>query len=427
MRLIVASAILWHLLAVFGPPKAPPPPNTEGRDYASYYYAAKVAAEGGDPYEKSALESVAAAEGTRADVHPFFYPPPFLWFVSWSTGVTLQEGFWLWFMVNELALIASCFALIRWWRSFGPMVAPTLAVVVAASYAVSYSAELGQANFPVLLLIILGLGQDAKRPWLAGILVGLACMAKMSPALLVVWWIGRRNWVAVGAAIATAIVSSVLTLPLLPLFAQLRFYTDVLPQFGSGDYNGLTIKIEMFGNHSIPNVLHQYFPLDRSGLDFPSGENRLSPIARALSGVAAIGIVGGLGAAFRRVTDDPVQVAAQACAVLVAMLLIPVYTYEHHLVFAIPGTVLALVAVSRGWLGSGWIVPVAVAAAILAYDLPSVRAFALRIGTDHAAAFFWIQEAKFAALVLIGAAMVRLGGTAFEDRSRAPAPTPAVA
>ena len=42
------------------------------------YDAAKVAVDGGNPYEKAALEQAALDEGTRPEVHPFFYPPPFL-------------------------------------------------------------------------------------------------------------------------------------------------------------------------------------------------------------------------------------------------------------------------------------------------------------------------------------------------------------
>ncbi|MEZ4239783.1 MAG: glycosyltransferase family 87 protein [Myxococcota bacterium] len=415
-RLVVAAAVVWHLLAAFGPPAQPPPANTEGRDFASYFYAARVALAGGDPYDKAALDAAASADGTRAEVHPYFYPPPFLWLVGWAAPVPLARAFVAWKIFGELALLAAAVSLARWWRPFGAEVVPIVAAFGALMYGVAYSVELGQANFPVLLLIVLGLSVERRAPALGGVFVGLAAMMKMSPALFVLWWLLRGRNTAVLAAVATAIVTSVLSLPLLSLAHQLEFYTRVLPTLGSGDYNGLTIKIEMFGNHSFPNLWHQYFP---------SGANQLSPMARGLSLVTTVGLIGATGFAFRRKTDDELRIAAQACAVLVVMLLVPVYTYEHHLVFALPAMILGALAVLRGWLGRGWGVALALAIPVMLYDLPAIRQLALRVvTTQHPALYFWLQEAKMVALITVGLAMVRLGGTAFEDPSRAPVPAP---
>ena len=57
--LLVAFCAVWHLLSVFMPPRVPPPRGTAGRDFASYYYAAKVAKNGGDPYDSGALDAAA--------------------------------------------------------------------------------------------------------------------------------------------------------------------------------------------------------------------------------------------------------------------------------------------------------------------------------------------------------------------------------
>lgn len=400
--LVIAAAVIWHLFTVLSPPKVPPPPNTEGRDFASYYYAARVAAGRGDPYDKAALEAVSSAEGTRTRVHPFFYPPPFLLLVWWSPFVSLAEGFRLWAVLNELALIAAGLALWRAWRPLGPVL-PLFAAFAALMYGVAYGFELGQANLPVLALVLAGLWAEPRRPALAGALVGFACLLKMSPALIVAWWLLRRRWTAAGSAVVSGGLLSLATLPLLGPGHQLAFYTEVLPRFGSGDYNGLTIKIEMFANHSIPNLLHQAFP---------SGQNVLSATARAGSAVATLGLLGGLGLAFARPTTDRLRLAAQASAVLLATLLIPVYTYEHHLVFALPAMVLAPLAIRRGALTWAWAAPLGVAVALLLVDLPALKQFATDgIGEQNRAAFLLVQEAKFLALVALLAGMVAAGRT----------------
>ena len=415
--LVMSAALLWHLLAVLAPPQSPPPPNTEGRDFASYYYAVQAAWRGYDPYDKAQLDRLSSEDGTRDSVHPFFYPPPFLGLVVWAVPLSLETGFRVWFLLNELCLLAAGLALWRWWRPLGPSIGPVLAAVIALSYSVAYGQELGQANFPVLALVLVGLWLERERPALAGVLVGLACMMKMSPALIVAWWLLRRRWTAVGASLLTAVLSSLLVMGIVSPRTQWRFYSQILPQFGSGDYNGLIIKIEMFGNHSIPNLLHQWFP---------SGTNRLSGTARALSGASTLGLVALLGFLFHRPTTDRLREAGQAAAVLVAMLLVPVYAYEHHLVFAIPALVLAMVAVERGELSVNWVGPLGATAAVLAFELPALKQLAVRVVTEANIAAWWgVQELKFLALLVLLAASCRLGATALLAPSRAPSPEPA--
>jgi alpha-1,2-mannosyltransferase len=308
--------------------------------------------------------------------------------------------------------------LASWWRAYSSAVVPALASVVALMYAVTYSTELGQANFPVLLLVALGLWQEQKRPVLAGLAIGLACMMKMSPAVIVLWWMVRGQYRPVLAALGAAVGSSVLTLPLMSWWRQLVFYREVLPGFGSGDYNGLVIKIEMFGNHSLPNLWHQYFP---------GSSHQLSPTARLLSAASAVGVVGGLVALFARPTEDRVKIAAQGCALLVGMLLVPVYTYEHHLIFAIPAMVLGVVAVVRGWLPRWWAVLLGVALPVLCMELSALRMVAMDwVTTARPGPYIWVQEAKFVALLVVGASMIWLGSTALPDPSRPPPPRPAV-
>ena len=199
---------------------------------------------------------------------------------------------------------------------------------------------------------------------------------------------------------------------------QWRFYTEILPGFGSGNYNGLKIKIGMFGNHSVPNLAHQLFP---SG-----GEHQLSRLARSASALVSVGLLAFMGATFEGATRDPVRIAAQACAVMVAMLFVPVYTYEHHLVFAIPAMVLAIAAVERGWLSARWTLPVGVAIVLLIYPLPHLRGLARELVTPmNAPVFLILQEAKFAALCVVFAAMVRIGSTRHDPAAMmAPAPRP---
>ncbi len=400
-RWLLAFVLLWHVLAVFADawPEVDGKAGASGRDFASYYYAARVADEGGDPYDKVALGEAARLDGTRATVHPFFYPPPFLLLVSWTTNWPLHQAYQLWFWIDEAALIVVAWALVVWSSRLGPAAPVAVLVIIAALSAIPNNHVMGQANLIPLAAAMLGVvAVQRDRPLLGGSLVGLACMLKMSPALIVLWWMLHRRWTPVVASVVAGIVLSVAATAVLTPAAQLHFYATVLPAFGSGDYNGLTVPIGMFGNHSLPNLLHQAFP----------AEEGLSATARMGSGLLVIGAIGGLASTFVSRGRDALSEAGQVGATCVAMLLLPVYTYEHHLVWTLPSMVAAVAGIASGRLGAPWALAVGGAIAVLGYDLASLKNAAEETWQISGA----LQEIKTAGIVVIGAANVSLGRSA---------------
>lgn len=289
-----------------------------GRDFASYYYAAEVALDGGDPYDTEAMTAKAVAERTRKSVHPFFYPPPFLFAVAWVGPVSLQTAYETWFFVNELLLIGSL-ALGVW--AYGvPLWAAALLLWTWSP--IPDNAWMGQANLLALVPALAGLAIAEKRPVAGGVLVGVAAMLKMSPALFLGWWLIRRNWRAVAAACGAAVALSGAALSMVGWRATLRFYTEVLPGFSKGDYHGLKVPISLEANHSIPDLYNRLFP-DPGPF--------LSATAQHAS-TATILLLLALCAWRARTATRP---AAMLGALTVLMVATPVYTYEHHLVFLV--------------------------------------------------------------------------------------------
>lgn len=416
--LLLFTALLWH---VFG--QVLPAWQTSqahfggGRDFASYYYAALAASEGEDPYEVRRLTALAREQGERRSVHPFLYPPPFLLMVAWAPQLDLRTAHAVWFWLDAAWAVLTGLALWRWWRPLGNAVPVLVAGLVAANTAVASNHLMGQANFPALALAVAAMfALERRRVGWAGALLGTACMLKMSPALLVLWWLWRGEWRAVSWACATAVALSVAALPLVPADVQLGFYMRVLPTFASGDYNGLRVPIDLFGNHSIPNLWATLWPVD--------GMQTLSPHARAASVASSLALLLGLGWAFRRPAADRVQLAAQFAAVCVVMLLLPVYTWEHHVVWALPAAVLALLALLRGWLPGPWAVLVLPCIVLWCLELSLLRAQWSALGQTTPAALA-IRELKFVALLGLLAVSLTLGagpgrveaGGPFEARS----------
>ena len=352
---------------------------SHGRDFATYHYAAAEVLEGGDPYDTRALSRRARAEETRKRVHPYFYPPPFVLSVLWSPSFELITSYHIWFWLNQglLLLVMAMFRLwfrAPWWVLGGLLLTFT---------PITDNAKMGQANVVVLALSVAGLW------WRNGVLVGAAAMAKMSPALYLVPWVVRRaKWPVLGA-ILTAVLSSVLALAWVDFETQRRFYTEVLPTFATGQYHGLTVRIGLPANHSIPDLLNQYWP----GPD----KHTLAPVAASVGKAISLGLLVGC-ALLARGRTDRLGDAGLFGAVTVLMLVTPVYTYEHHLLMALFPAAVVGTALADGRLGR-----LGLAVALPAYFFTAWPLYWLRPAQKALPELhWWLQESKFFGLVILG-------------------------
>ena len=167
------------------------------------------------------------------------------------------------------------------------------------------------------------------------------------------------------------------------------------------------MPIGLFGNHSIPNVFHLAFPTEGEGL---------STAARWGSRLVGLGLLAGAAVGLRG-AEGPWGDAKRLSVIGVVMLLIPVYTYEHHLVWAWPAAALSLLALLDRRLHPAWAVLVIPAVVVLCWDLAMLRRWA---GTSELG---WVlRESKFVALWTVGAASVAISRRSSRSASLRPDP-----
>lgn len=310
----------------------------DGRDYASFHYAARVWSDGGDPYERAALTQAARDDGRGGTVYPFFYPPPALPMFGWTLPLSLVWGHRLMAVMNLGALVGLGLLLARWLRA--PLWLPLL--LLACSSGAVETARLGQVNGVIALLVGLGASRGRAAP------VAAAALLKMSPAVLLIRFAAARRWreLLVGLGLGAGGLAAALMVVDLALVR--RFFLEVLPGLSDGGWNGLGVPLSFRANHSLPGLLNGLFP----GPD----EATLSATARTLGGGASLVGIAGLGW-LGRVERDPLGEALLWGAFSALIVVTPVYAWEHHHVLLLLPMVAVGVALLRGRLPRwGWLV-----------------------------------------------------------------------
>ena len=138
----------------------------------------------------------------------------------------------------------------------------------------------------------------------------------------------------------------------------------------------------------------------------------LSTKAKMIGMVCSAALVACLGYLLQKPAKDLLGSAAQPLAWLTAMLLIPVFTYEHHLLFAWPAMALVVIASLTGRLSVGASIAGGLSVAVLMMDLGPLRKLYKFAGEP-----WLIQEMKWLALVGVTALVLSLGATREEGES----------
>lgn len=393
LALVLAWACLWHAAQLAGGWREALEGDSSG-DFASYYYAARVAAQGGDPYDRSLL----VVEARGQSVHPYLYPPPFLAAMQWTRAVDLAAAHRAWFWMNELCLWLALLCLWRWWRPLGPEAIAIAAGALALHAGTLHNHVLGQANLPVFAMTIAGIWLEQRgRQVAAGVLVGLATAIKIVPAVFLAWWWwrGRRAPVvaAVGAiAAAFAAAGAIVGWDLLH-----RFAFGAIPDLLTGQYGGLAPGVGMFGNHSLTSVTHALWPPEAGA----------GPSAGALGLAAVSGVALLAGVAWLMRTRQP-AVPVQVALIAPLTILLPIYGFEHYLVWALPTVVISVLGIQRRELGRRWLAVLIPAWTIWVVDVSELK--------RAASALPVLDHAKPAALLVLLAAC---GAMAWSGRTSA--------
>jgi hypothetical protein len=247
-RAVLCVAVLY--LCVHTLPKAWRTLNT---DFPNYYMAARLVHEGYDTsrmYEWTWIEREKDHRGVDDRVIGLLPITPFSTLAVWPIA-ELQplRAKHVWIVFNLLLLIPLAWML----RQLTALSYSRIVLVMALSFPLHRNLLFGQ--FYVLLLFMIVAGCWCwLRGWqvAAGVLVAVAAGCKVFPALLLVWFLRRRQWRALAAGVIAGAACVGISVAVFGVAANRTWLEEILPWVMRGEGLGTYVA----GTTSISGVLH---------------------------------------------------------------------------------------------------------------------------------------------------------------------------
>ena len=177
-----------------------------GTDFISFWTSGRMLLAGANVYDTAAhVEAQREFYAMPGEYTAFFYPPNFLPFV-WPLGLLPYfPALAAWLAVTGAAFLA---AIRAWFRALG-LKGPAL-VLIAAFPPVFVTLTHGQTSFLVAALLGGGLLLTGRRPWLAGVLIGLATIKPQFGLLVPLALLASGQWRTIVGAGAAALALAAL-------------------------------------------------------------------------------------------------------------------------------------------------------------------------------------------------------------------------
>ncbi len=327
-------------------------------DYKHVYLGTVLLNEGLSPYEASGMLALAGQYSQEVDprfrtILPYVYLP--------FTGLVMTPLAWLDFPASVVAfqllnhvLLLGGMALLAWdrgWWRRGEVLALLVATLAlnATVYRQNNAGQLNAVLFGGFAFLAVGL-RRGWAPWVIGPAAGFLALYKLTPGLLLVLFLARREWARTGWMAVSGVVGMGLAVGVygwephaefLGVLGDMGFGRSTWPEYGHQFHR------DPF-NQSFNALFHRALAEDprsvfQPWIALPTG------VANAATWVLALGVLGALVAGLWRGRRDSPGVDAALSATIAASLLIPSLLWDHYLVqLLVPVVLLGARGVAEG-------------------------------------------------------------------------------
>jgi hypothetical protein len=348
-------------------------------DYRRFFVvASRMAWQGVSPYRPI---GVALPRQDLGNVGSFMTPPFLMLFRPW-TLLGDDAGRAVWITLELLAVVGT---LVVVYRGMGR---PTWAEALVAASLLAFfpplrdSLQEGQIGLFLGLAFALALlGHQRGRPWIGGMALGAVIAIKLTPILVLPYFIYRRDWRLCLAALATAAALASLTLGL----GWAHYWPAFISDVGAAANGTALVR-----NQSLNGILLRVWRPELNGLPIVSPGLPF----RAAWLVAQALVVAGLVAVVRKGRlATPEREWTEFSIIVLLLPLVQPYAWEHHFAQAIMIVPVVVHLVSRHRLGR--IASLALGAVFICYLLFEYPGFLAANAAAPAAlkASLWLQLA----------------------------------
>lgn len=169
-----------------------------GRDFMNYWTGARLLLHGDIHALFTQAEygrAVARIWGPGMALHSFSYPPSLFPFIAWTGALDYGTAIILWSLAGLALLLAAS------WPG-GRRLPPALLLMLSPAVAVCL--DDGQNGLLTGALIVGGLRLSERRPWIGGVLIGMATFKPQLGLLIPLALIAAGRWRTIAAAAAGA-------------------------------------------------------------------------------------------------------------------------------------------------------------------------------------------------------------------------------
>jgi hypothetical protein len=345
--LVAASVAAFALFiyvngAFFSPVSAP------HVDFSINFTAAHALRSGANPYGETTLFERAEELGSptryvyRHLFTSYIQPPTSALSIVPLTLLEWRDASRLYLVVNNLLLAASVALMLYVVRPTVPWLwAGVGAIVLVAFFSQVYgSLALGQVDPTITFLLVLGLlGYKTDRPALTGSAIALAAAIKLLPAILLLYFVWRREYRTVVWGVGVGLAILLVSIPLAGFDTYRTYLTETVPALtkGSTYYSNISL---------VGLITRPYVPGPLGGLDPLEALDEVPYVAeaRVLSLLATLAILAVLATILGRSSETRALDAAPTSQVYVteyflvvaAALMISSVTWDFYVVWLLP-------------------------------------------------------------------------------------------
>lgn len=316
-------------------------------DFASFYYACKAASLGGNMYDAKYLDSLAAQDKVANHVLPYLYPPFFAVVAKPLASLFPTTAQQVWdFLAVALFCLVVRFVLLtpkdaavpganRFLSLMETIIIGVFCYALVRMLPFTNNLDFGQINFLVLFFMAASFffSFNNKSEILAGVLLSVAALIKVTPAIFALFFLVNRKWTLLNSFLITAFVligASVVVGGVQPWEQFLSF----LPDMGYANNVSGGFHPSIPANIAVAGFFMRLLP----------GEAQMIRILTICALIVLFGVL-----LYKHIRDRSEQNDyAMVLPYSIVMVIASPVTWLHHLVFLFPGIAFTLRLI---WIG----------------------------------------------------------------------------